>query len=449
MLNHDLPSGIVEWLAQVGGGTVTRLERHTARREAWIVDVTPSSGEVVKGFLRLERTPIPDDPWSLKRETQIVAALRGSAVPVPEVLARNDALACTLFERVPGRADLQNVPPGQQRPVMENFIDIVAELHRLDIERFPVADFPRPATTRALALGELDLVRRRWAQFLSGYHDPLITYGVDWLERFVPKKVQRVSMVQGDTGPVNFLFDGNHVTAVIDWEWAHLGDPMEDLGNICVREFWNPSGGLTGLMSRYERRSGLEVDLAAVRYYRVQQNVRGMIPIAERTVVANLREPQAWYLAYRYIGDRSTLESMAESMGLQIGAVELPADPGVTDPLAMAADFANEHDVRPTLTDPYAKARALEVSVLIQCMERVQRLGPQIARSDLDDLGELLGHRVNDAAAGNAALDLAIREHRFDDERLIRFFGRRCYRLEWLYSPAARLYPQRRWATLD
>jgi aminoglycoside phosphotransferase (APT) family kinase protein len=449
MITHDLPSGIFEWLAQVGGGAVTRLERHTARREAWVVDVTPSQGAVVEGFLRLERTVIPGDPWTLGRETQIVQALHDTQVPVPRVLARSDALACTLFERVVGRSDLPNALPPQQRAVMEHFIDIVAGLHRVDIERFPAAAFPRPATPRDLALRELDLVRQRWSQFLRGYHDPLITYGIDWLERFVPARVQRVAMVQGDTGPGNFLFDGDRVTAVIDWEWAHLGDPMEDLGNICVREFWNPCGGLTGLMGRYEKRSGLKVDLAAVRYYRVQQNLRGMIPFAERTVLANHREPLAWYLAYRYIGDRATVDSMAQSMGIEIGEVETPEDNGATDPLATAAEFANEHDVRPALTSPFAQARALEVSVLIGCIERVQRLGQKIGRADLADLEEVLGRRFGSAAQGNAALDIAIRERRLGDEPLIRFFGRRCHRQEWLYAPAARLYPERRWSALD
>ena len=68
----------------------------------------------------------------------------------------------------------------------------------------------------------------------------------------MPKTIARVSLVQGDTGPVNFMFDGDRVSAVIDFEWGHYGDPMEDLGNICVREFWNPSGGLTGLFKLYE-----------------------------------------------------------------------------------------------------------------------------------------------------------------------------------------------------
>jgi aminoglycoside phosphotransferase (APT) family kinase protein len=449
MLKHDLPTGIPEWLAALCHGQITRLERHTARREAWVVDVEDSHGEVVEGFLRLERKPIPGNPWSLARETHIVEALQDSGVPVPRVLGRSDPLACTLFERVRGRADLHNAPPPQQRAVMQDFFDVVARLHQLDPARLPADEFPRPVSVRDTALREMDLVTDRWKGFLASYHDPLITYGIDWLERHVPKSVARLSLVQGDTGPVNFLFEGERVTAVIDWEWGHLGDPMEDLGNICVREVWNPSGGLSGLMQRYEQRSGIKVDLQAVRYYRVQQNMRGMIPIAERTVIADPHEPLAWYLAYRYTGDRSTLEAIAEYMGMTIERPEMPADAGPEDPLAISADWAQQHDVAPALTSPFAKSRASEVSILIRCMERVRRLGSEIERADLDELGALLGHRVSDTAAGNAELDAAIRARRLEDAPLVRFLGRRTYRLEWLYAPVTQLYPNRMWAALN
>jgi aminoglycoside phosphotransferase (APT) family kinase protein len=448
MLNHDLPAGIPEWLSETCHGRITRLERHTARREAWVVDVEDSKGAVAEGFLRLERTPIPDNPWSLARETRLVEILHETAVPVPRVLARNDSLACTLFERVRGRADLQNAPAAQQRPVMEHFFDIIADLHTVDVDAFPAAEFPRPVNARDCALGEMDRVISRWKGFLSTYRDPLITYGIDWLERYVPKNIPRVSLVQGDTGPVNFLFEDHRVTSVIDWEWGHLGDPMEDLGNICVREFWNPSGGLTGLMERYQQRSGLKVDLQAVRYYRVQQNMRGMIPIAERTVIAEPREPLAWYLAYRYIGDRSTLEAMAEFLGFRIERPDLPPDSGITDPLAAAAVWANEHDVQPALTTSFAKSRAADVSILLKCMERVARLREEIERADLAELSTLLARRISNLASGNVELDDAIRSHRLDDQRLIQFLGRRAYRLEWLYSPVTQLYPNRQWAPL-
>jgi hypothetical protein len=191
------------------------------------------------------------------------------------------------------------------------------------------------------------------------------------------------------------------------------------------------------------------VDLQAVRYYRVQQNMRGMIPIAERTLVADAHEPLAWYLAYRYVGDRSTLEAMAEFMGITIAMPEMPSDKGAPDPLASAALSANELDVRPALTKPFAQSRATEVSILIQCMERVRRLGSAIESADLAELSTLLGHRIGSIASGNAELETAIRAHRLDDQRLIQFLGRRAYRLEWLYSPVTLLYPNRSWAPLN
>ena len=51
-LQHDLPDGMVEWIAGVGGGEITRLERHVARREAWVVDITRPDGSVLPCFLR-------------------------------------------------------------------------------------------------------------------------------------------------------------------------------------------------------------------------------------------------------------------------------------------------------------------------------------------------------------------------------------------------------------
>jgi hypothetical protein len=157
----------------------------------------------------------------------------------------------------------------------------------------------------------------------------------------------------------------------------------------------------------------------------------------------------AWYLAYRYVGDRATVEAMAESMCITIDRPEMPKDEGTVDPLAAAAEWANEHDVRPAITSAFAKSRSDDISILLRCMERARRLGNAIERADLADLSALLGRRIRSATLGNSALDTAIQERRLDDERLIQFLGRRAYRREWLYSPVTQLYPNRRWAALD
>ena len=56
---------------------------------------------------------------------------------------------------------------------------------------------------------------------------PLLDEAAAWLHRHAPS-VAEVSIVHGDPGPGNFLHDGSAVIAFTDWEFAHLGDPMED-----------------------------------------------------------------------------------------------------------------------------------------------------------------------------------------------------------------------------
>ena len=131
-ITHDLPAPITEWLSQVGSGRITHLQRHVARREAWVVDVTRPDGSVLEGFLRLQREARGVDPGRLERETRIVEALGSTDVPVPEVYAWSSELRATLFERDPGRSDLDKLEDAaQQRAVMEDFIRVIARLHTL------------------------------------------------------------------------------------------------------------------------------------------------------------------------------------------------------------------------------------------------------------------------------------------------------------------------------
>jgi aminoglycoside phosphotransferase (APT) family kinase protein len=450
---HDLPAGTVEWIAEVGGGEVTRLERHVARREAWVVDVTRPDGTVLACFFRIEREPAgPDSATSLLKETKIIEALGRTDIPVPAIYGRNDELGCTLFERVRGRSDIDKLTDArQQRAVMEDFIRVMARMHKLDLDELGLAPYMpyHPTTPEEAALSDVDLALRQWDHFLSGYCEPLITYAVDWLRRNVPKTLARVSLVQGDTGPVNFMFDGDEVSAVIDLEWGHFGDPLEDIGNFCVREFWNPSGGLDGLFHLYQQESGIPYTKSAAQYYRVQQNVRGMIPIHYVTVNAHPRESVAWFLCYRYVGDRATCESIAEAAGITVERPVMPAEEGERDILAEAAAYAVDNDVQPHITDLFGKSRANDVKVLVQVMDRKRRYGAALDAIECDELGALLGARPATAAAGLRALDDAITAGTLDDAAVITYLTRRAYRDEWLYAPAVALYPERVWSKLD
>jgi aminoglycoside phosphotransferase (APT) family kinase protein len=417
-----------------------------------VVDVTRPDGSVLEGFLRLERAPTKDNPWSLEKETRIVEALAATNVPVPAVHGWNGDLTAALFARDPGRSDLDEVDdPVQQRRVMEDFIRVMARMHTLDLDALGLDDVMpgRPTTPADCALGEVDLNLRSWHHFLADYTEPLVTYGVDWLRRCAPESVARVSLVQGDTGPVNFMFQGDRVSSVIDWEQGHFGDPLEDLGNLCVREFWNPCGGLEGLFELYEQESGIPYSRSAAQYYRVQQNVRGMIPIHYVCENAHPRESVAWYLCYRYVGDRATCEALAEAAGIEVDRPAMPAEEGESDILADSAVFALDRDVVPELSDSFAASRARDVRTLVQCADRRRRYGAAIAAAEVEELGELIGARPVDVSEGLQQLDVGIAERRFEDDDVIRYLTRRAYRDEWLHAPAVELYPARTWSPLD
>lgn len=452
-LKHDLPEGTVEWIAEIGGGEITRLYRHVARREAWVVDVTRPDGSVLQGFLRLERVPAgPRSSTSLVRETRIIQALAQTDIPVPQVYGVNDELHCTLFERVKGRSDIDKLDdPVQQRAVMEDFIRVIARMHQLDLDALGLADaMPYiPTTPQEAALNDVDLALEQWESFLATYHDPLISYGVRWLRENAPTSMARLSLVQGDTGPVNFMFDGDRVSAIIDLEWGHFGDPLEDLGNICTREFWNPSGGLDGLFHLYEQESGIPYTKFSAQYYRVQQNVRGMIPIHAISVNAHPRESLAWFLCYRFLGDRATCESLAEAAGLNVERPEMPEDDGDKDILAEAALWSLERDVTPHVAEPFALSRLNDAAILIKIMDRKRRYGALLDAIECEEMAPLLGARPVSRTEGTAALDQLIKAGDIDDDAVIAYLLRRAYRDEWLYDPAVSLYPTRSWSPLD
>lgn len=447
-----LDQDITSWLESQTGGRLTALTRHVARREAYLTACTTTDDRVVEGFLRLDRQPVAGSRVSLEREARICMALAGTDIPVPAVLGWDPQRQLALFERVAGSAAIDALEDtAQQRAVMEDFIDAIARLHLLEPDSLGLQDVLGTHTLSAsqCALDDLEGQLAQFSSFLAHYRDPLLLYGVQWLRRFAPANVARVSLVQGDTGPVNFMFSGNHVTAIVDWEWGHWGDPMEDLGNICVREFWNPSGGLKGLFTRYAERAGIAYDRTAVRYYRVQQNVRGMIPIHAVCQTRGMRESLAWYLAYREVGDRATCEALAQAMDIAVEKPELPPYKKPVDPITDAALAGLKRDLMPELTTEFAQSRARDIAILIECQDRIRQFQPELQQQESAEIAALLGANEKTFEHSNAALCDAIEAQTLPDEALLPYLARRAYRREWLFSPVANLYPDRAWSAID
>ena len=121
--------------------------------------------------------------------------------------------------------------------------------------------------------------------------------------------------MQGDTGPGNFMFEGDRVTHLVDWEIAHFGDPMEDLAAICVRDMVTPFAHLPTLFARYGEVSGTDVDLDRVRYHRVSKCVRSLFAILSFTSQPSDAPEFAIWQAWRLLYIKSACQALAEAMG--------------------------------------------------------------------------------------------------------------------------------------
>ncbi len=337
-------------------------------------------------------------------------ALRDTAVRAPRLLAATDDGQALLIERAPGTADLWRLTDDERASALFDFMDALAELHAVDVDRLALDGFPRPADAADHALLDLAL----WTALLDEVGappDPEIVYALAWLRRHPPAGVVRTALVQGDTGPGNFVADGGRVTGLVDWEFAHLGDPMDDLAWVEYRLARTPGAPtFDALVTHYESRTGVTVDRAAVAYYAVMVQVRCAITTA-RTIA---RGGGAVGLAGYLVAHRRFLHGIAVALARAAGVALSPeprfdAPPSPERPLYDRALEDLETAVVPALDDPAVKLRARSAATLLRHFRAVDGIGLAVADAEREDLQQLLGpgdhdpdgerlHRLADAA---------------------------------------------------
>lgn len=272
----DELSVLLDWVRAITGAEIRSSERLATVRPAWKIHASRNGSDVTY-VLRCAR---PSgfgltDIYTLEREALIVDALAQLAMPIPQVIGTHAEPSAMLLEFMPGSADFPALDgdPARKGRVVDHFIELLAVLHaatpaQLDLQNV----LPLPAEPKAHALNELNIWEKLYRDATDDL-DPLLLFGLYWLRRNAPVSARAV-LVQGDTGPNQCLYDGNHISAVLDWELAHFGDPMEDLGWIAARSFFMDFGRLKHLFAHYSELSGTPLDIASIHYYRIMALVK-------------------------------------------------------------------------------------------------------------------------------------------------------------------------------
>jgi len=277
-------SGVaVENLVRLSGG---------ASQETWSFDVVTAEGARMP--LILKRDPLLRDaqgvitteesqlPVSRLTEGKLMELARVARVPVPEVVfyleADERTTAGFVTERLDGEAlGLRVIRNEALSRARDNLAfecgHAAARLHGIPRDTLP------------------DLVSMDIREELSYHHElmsepghpyPGFEYGFRWLEERIELAGDQHSLVHGDFRNGNFLVGVDGLRGVLDWEGAHLGNPLIDLGWICVRS-WRygylkkPVGGfgdVEQLLAGYEAGGGGKVNRESIRYWEVFGTLR-------------------------------------------------------------------------------------------------------------------------------------------------------------------------------
>ncbi len=226
-------------------------------------------------------------PYRAEPEYRALEALQGlPSLPVPHVFAFSDdptviGAPFLVTGRVQGDTPLPWKGEAEARGEERNaslaldFTDGLAALHRVDWRATPLQRLWGEVDPATVAR-EQTLYWWRHARFQDGGTNapPQMHYAMRWLLRHAPV-APRVVIVHGDYRVGNFLQQDGHITAVLDWELVHAGDPHEDLAWAALRVFSGGTGRVGGIMDReafierYARLAGFTPDPVAWRYYEV------------------------------------------------------------------------------------------------------------------------------------------------------------------------------------
>jgi aminoglycoside phosphotransferase (APT) family kinase protein len=277
-----LAAGLVENVARVRALRSCERLSAGASQETYRLVVETQDGERslalrrAAGGMTLPR--MPGRP-GLGAEAVLLEAARAAGVPEPELLwvfGPDDGLGDgfvmewldgeTLGSRIVRADELAGVRPRLARHCGE----ILARIHAIDLEATGLA-----ALLDSLAPADaIEHTMQRYRAFRTP--QPMIDYTWRWLREHVPHDAA-LALVHGDFRNGNLMVGSDGVVAVLDWELAHAGDPMQDLGWLCTNS-WRfgrselPVGGFgtyDDLFAGYESVAGVPVDRDRVKFWEV------------------------------------------------------------------------------------------------------------------------------------------------------------------------------------
>jgi aminoglycoside phosphotransferase (APT) family kinase protein len=200
----------------------------------------------------------------------------------------------------------------------------LARIHAIDPFQDELVFLPRPMPEQSSSQMALDISARHLWEI--GEPHPVLEWAYRWLDRNQPKSI-RLALLHGDFRLGNLLIGPEGLRGIIDWEFAHLGDPAEELAWPCVRSWRHGQerlhlGGVghpEEFLTAYEAVRETKVDRNALRYWEIMGNFRwavGCIVQANRHLSGQIQSLELASLGRRTCEvELELLELIAKELG--------------------------------------------------------------------------------------------------------------------------------------
>jgi aminoglycoside phosphotransferase (APT) family kinase protein len=293
-----------------------------ASRDTWAVDAEVGGERLALVLRRDMGGVIADDALSREQEFRVLRAAHagGVLVPRPRWLGTDPAVVGVPFflmdrlegESVGRRVVREPALAEARRRLPRQMAEQVARIHALPLP--PDLDFlPRPGPGWSPARTALERAAEQLARL--GEPHPALELAIRWLRPRVPD-CAAPTFIHGDFRVGNLMVGPEGLVGVFDWEFAHVGDPHEDLAWPCVRawRFGQDRLGLGGVgepeefLAAYEAATGRKVDLRAIRFWEMLGNLRWAVGCVAQ--------------AHRHLSGQTESLELA-SLGRRTGEMEL------------------------------------------------------------------------------------------------------------------------------
>ncbi len=416
-----------------GDYEITDLRRLSggASRETWAFVATSAHGAHEELVLRRDPgASIGQTDRATEYQLLQAAAAGGVAVPIVRFIIedQDDLGAGFVMSRVDGETIPRKILrdpefAGAREQLTDQCARAAAAIHALPIETLPYLARQEAPTLIDQFRGVIDML---------GEPHPAFELGLRWLSEHVADlPPMPTALVHGDFRNGNFIVGPEGLRAVLDWELAHLGDPIEDLGWLCVKSwrFGNIDqlaggfGSVEAFLESYEAASGQAVAREHLHFWEVFGTLKWGV-ICEMQASSHLqglvRSVELAALGRRIAEMEWDILDLLDPAGASVPAPSAPP----SEPIATmhdrptAAELVEsvreylEKDVMPGEGRVAFHARV--ASKVLAMVERELAIGGEQYRSEATRLAGLLGH---DGTVRELTVELArrIRAGELDD----------------------------------